>query len=133
MWPSQLCQHHRAQRCRDLASSWSARSQGDFLLPRFPSRLDRSEASLPAGFAYGVQFRAASASLESNSATAERSFFFGSFSLSLAEPPTGAPLRVRGAFGSSLKGIPPTVPSPRSAPPPRDERAIPLLTKTKRN
>ncbi len=55
--------------------------------------------------------------------------FPGSFSLSLAEPPTGAPLRGRGAFGSSLKGIPPTVPSPRSAPPPLDERAIPLLTK----
>jgi hypothetical protein len=32
-----------------------------------------------------------------------------------------------------LEGIPPTVPSPRSAPPPRDERAIPLLTKQKRN
>jgi hypothetical protein len=57
--------------------------------------------------------------------------FSGSFSLSLAEPPTGAPLCGRGAFGSSLKGIPPTVPSSRSAPPPRDERAIPLLTKQK--
>ena len=60
------------------------------------------------------------------------SLFPGAFLLSLAAPPTGPPLRGRGAFGSSLKGIPPTVPSFRPAPPPFDERAIPLL-KSKRN
>ena len=54
-------------------------------------------------------------------------FFPGSLSLSLAAPPAGPPLRGQGAFGSSLKGIPPTVPSSRPAPPPFDERAIPLL------
>lgn len=52
--------------------------------------------------------------------------------LSLAVPPDGPSLREQGAFGSSLEGIPPTVPSFRPAPPPRVERAIPLL-KTKRN
>ena len=38
-----------------------------------------------------------------------------------------------GTVRSSLKGIPPTVPSSRPAPPPFDERAIPLLTNQKRN
>lgn len=60
-------------------------------------------------------------------------FFPGSFLLSLAAPPAGPPLRGQGAFGSSLKGIPPTVPSSRPAPPPFDERAIPLLKIKKRN
>ena len=45
-------------------------------------------------------------------------FFPGSFFLSLAAPPAAPPLRGQGAFGSSLKGIPPTVPSSRPAPPP---------------
>ena len=44
------------------------------------------------------------------------SFFWERSCSLLAAPPTGAPLRGRGAVGSSLKGIPPTVPSPRSAP-----------------
>jgi len=65
------------------------------------------------------------------SATAERPFLTGACLLSLAAPPTGTPLRGRGAFRSSLEGIPPTVPSFQPAPPPFDERAIPLL-KTKK-
>ncbi len=44
--------------------------------------------------------------------------FPGSFSLSLAAPPAGTPLRGRGTFGSPLKGILPTAPSSRPAPPP---------------
>jgi len=61
----------------------------------------------------------------------ERPFLTGAFLLSLAAPPTGTPLRGRSAFGSSLKGIPPSVPSFQSAPPPFDERAIPLLKNKK--
>lgn len=52
--------------------------------------------------------------LPGNSAWAER-FFPGALLLSLAVPPSGSPLRGQGAFGSSLKGIPPTVPSSPTA------------------
>jgi hypothetical protein len=68
-----------------------------------------------------------------DSANGGPSFFLGSFSLSLAVPPAGSPLLGQETVGSSLKGIPPTVPSSRPAPPPLGERAIPLLTKQKRN
>ena len=65
------------------------------------------------------------------SATAERPFLTGAFLLSLAAPPTGTPLRGRRALRSSLEGIPPTVPSFQPAPPPFDERAIPLAQNKK--
>jgi len=58
-------------------------------------------------------------------------FLTRAFLLSLAAPPTGTPLRGRGAFRSSLEGIPPTVPSFQPAPPPFDERAIPLAQNKK--
>lgn len=117
---------------------------------RFPSssRCERSHVNFSASFSQmaadpfsrgecfpsfvtRVQFRVAIAFLAGNSAEAERSFFIGSSLSLLAEPPARPPLRGRGAFGSSLKGIPPTVPSSRLAPPPRDERAIPLLNTKK--
>jgi hypothetical protein len=83
----------------------------------FPAFLLRLSRSIPRCVCVcGKQFRPG----------AERSFFRDRSRSLLAEPPTGAPLHGRGTFGSSLKGILPTVPSPRSAPPPRDERAITL-------
>jgi hypothetical protein len=57
---------------------------------------------------------------------ADTSFFAGASLLSLAAPPAGPPLRGQGTFGSPLKGILPTAPSSRPAPPPWGERAIPL-------
>ena len=73
-------------------------------------------------------FNAASGSRSSEQFRHGGTFFFpGSLLLSLAVPPAVSPLHGQGAFGSSLKGIPPIVPSFRPAPPPFDERAIPLL------
>jgi hypothetical protein len=98
---------------------------GNFSLSVFQSGLCRRSSPLSVS-PLAFNLRATSAPLESNSARAERSFFRDRSCSLLAEPPTVAPLHGRGAFGSSLKGIPPPVPSPRLAPPPRDERAITL-------
>ena len=89
-----------------------------------------------------IRLRAAAPAPRSSGAVQHRgtrnrrrsSFLFsGSGLLSLAAPPSGSPLRGRDPFGSSLKGILPTGPWPRSAPPPFGERAIPLLKSKKRN
>lgn len=124
----QLCRRHRAQRCPTSARPRPVRNRCEPLAPGLPVgpigprqvfRLLRLWRPIPRCVCFfGRQLRHGG------------TFLFPDRSRSLlAEPPTGAPLRGRGAVGSSLEGIPPTVPSPRSAPPPRDERAIPLLTK----
>lgn len=98
----------------------------------FPSRLRMAGGNPPLLPRAGrVQFRAAPADQGCQFRWRGTFLFTRSSLLSLAEPPTGTPLRGRGAFGSSLKGIPPPVPSRRPAPPPRDERAIPLSVKQK--
>ena len=61
------------------------------------------------------------------------SFFLGSFSLSLAAPPADPPLRGQEAFGSSLKGIPPTVPSSRLEAPGKLARGYPPNCKEEGN
>lgn len=87
-------------------------------------RLAEAELECSGGYAFG----ASGSAIKGKFAAANR-LFSGAFLFSLAAPPTGPSLCEQGTFGSSLKGIPPTVPSFRSTPPPLDERAIPLLKK----
>lgn len=124
----QHCRHHHVRRCRDWLRPAPHEVTANFPGPRYPfgapgrgesSRPLRSPRSIPRCVrTFGRQFRHGGTFL-----------IVGSFSLSLGGTSHRSAAARRGAFGSSLKGIPPTVPSPRSAPPPRDERAIPLLTK----
>ena len=125
----QLCDFNHTRRCRDCASPLPGqRSQGTFFPPHFPARPRPASGAIFSFFrlARRVHLCAASTSLESNSATAERSFFRIVLALSWRNLPPKRRCAAGERSGASLEGIPPTVPSLRPAPPPRVERAIPL-------
>jgi hypothetical protein len=118
--------HHRRQ-CREMSSPRTGRDRcgifSGFILPRSDPVAARST---PAAL-HAVM--AASGPRSSGQRRQGGTFLFpGSFSLSLAAPPAGPPLRGRGTFGSPLKGILPTAPSSRPAPPPWAREQLRSLT-----
>jgi hypothetical protein len=124
----QLRSHHHALSRRGLASAMSERSHDELTDASFSHTARSGLNTISPSPEPEDAFDAARQSRSSGQFRHGGSFFFpGSFSLSLAEPPAEPPLRGWGAFGSSLKGILPTVPSSQPAPPPFSERAIPLL------
>jgi len=125
----QLRVHHHAPRFRGGLCSQSGGVTENF--PSLHSLTRRSVRSNEITGMAPVEMRTRERlvrAIAGMSTVVERPFLIGAFLLSLAAPPTGTPLRGRSAFRSSLEGIPPTVPSFQPAPPPFDERAIPLAT-----
>lgn len=112
----QLRAHHYALRSRGLglASSTFVRGHNNFPPLHSPTHHTGISAASPSGGCV----RCCERSAFFQAIPPRRNVLFpGSLLLSLAVPPARPPLRGQGAFGSSLKGIPP--PSPRPGRHPR--------------
>ena len=130
---SQLRAHHPALRCRFMALSTPERSSAELRPASFSHAANRQEHDLYFNRSRPKRSMRERFAFLQAYPPRRNVLFYGSFSLSLAAPPAGPPLRGRGAFGSSLKGIPPTVPSSRPATPALFRESNPAPQNQKRN